>query len=167
MGHGLGGHIAFLTLTQEAIVRSRDQYLEDKARRRQSLHDFTDDDWSSPSMHKVRGSVTDEDDGAISNGLRRVKIYEQSVAIPKVAGLILWVLRYTRRLTTRLAPVTDVLKQIRHESVNYWEHLAPTRRALGPSQTACMLHSPAHLLFAAKNVLDVNRLPSRVMILHG
>lgn len=90
MGHGLGGHLALLTLSQEAIVRSRDQYLEDKARRRQSLYDITDDDWSSSaSTHKVRGSVIDEDDGAISNGLKRVKIYEEHVEIPNVAGLIL------------------------------------------------------------------------------
>jgi hypothetical protein len=91
MGHGLGGQLALLTLTQEAIVRSRDLYLEEKARRRLSDYSFTDDDWSSSSLFasKIQGSVTDEDDGVISNGLRRVQIYEESVTIPKVSGLIL------------------------------------------------------------------------------
>lgn len=67
----------------------------------------------------------------------------------------------------RLSPVSDVIKQIRHESSLYLEHLSPLRRTLGPSQTTCMRNSLGHLLFAAKNVLQPHRLPPRILIVHG
>lgn len=68
----------------------------------------------------------------------------------------------------RLSPLTDAPQQIRHEASLHIEHLSSTRRFLGPSQTDTMLASPSHLLYAAKNVLDVEgRLIRKWLIIHG
>lgn len=67
----------------------------------------------------------------------------------------------------RLSPVADVIKQVRHESKLWLEHVSPLRRALGSSQTRCMKHSLGHILFAARNLVEVEWLPERVLIIHG
>ena len=71
-------------------------------------------------------------------------------------------------LPLRLSPITDAPQQIRHEASLRVEHLSGTRRFVGPSQTDAMLASPSHLLYAAKNVLDVEgRLLRKWLIIHG
>lgn len=65
--------------------------------------------------------------------------------------------------------MTDIPLQIRHEATLYLEHLASTRRFFGPSQTEAMLASPAHILFAAKAVLDPKeeRMVDKLLVVHG
>ncbi|UZJ54327.1 hypothetical protein CBS101457_003647 [Exobasidium rhododendri] len=92
---------------------------------------------------------------SISNGLRRVEIYEPQIEIPPIAGVIL------------LAGVFDVIKCFRGESDRGVEHLSALRRSCGPSHTSCLLHSPAHLLYAAKNIIDVSLLPPKFLLIHG
>lgn len=64
---------------------------------------------------------------AISNGLRRVEIYEPQIEIPPIAGVIL------------LAGVFDVIKCFRGESDRGVEHLSVLRRSCGPSHTSCLV----------------------------
>lgn len=108
------------------------------------------DDATNGAGHNNSSSPT-----TISNGLRRVEIYEPEIAVPPVAGVIL------------LAGVYDVIKCFRNESDRGVEHLSLLRRSCGPSHTACLLHSPAHLLYAAKNILDTSLLPPRFLLVHG
>ncbi|KAK4687552.1 hypothetical protein P7C73_g2562, partial [Tremellales sp. Uapishka_1] len=136
-GHGLGAHLAMFTLAQDAVVRSRDKKQERE-------------------IHRVLPSrLWGNEEKIVPNGLRTMQIYSEEVEIPTVAGIIL------------LSPIADIIKQIRHESLGWLEHVSPVRRALGPSQTVCMQDSLGHLLFAAKNVLEPERMPKHVMIIHG
>lgn len=64
---------------------------------------------------------------SISNGLRRVEIYEPEIEVPPVAGVIL------------LAGVFDVIKCFRKESDRGVEHLSVLRRSCGPSHTLCLV----------------------------
>lgn len=66
----------------------------------------------------------------ISNGLRRVEIYEPEIEIPPIAGIIL------------LAGVFDVIKCFRGESDRGVEHLSVLRRSCGPSHTSCLVSVP-------------------------
>ncbi|PWN44548.1 alpha/beta-hydrolase [Ceraceosorus guamensis] len=94
-------------------------------------------------------------EASIPNGLRRVEIYSPDVAIPPIAGLIL------------VSGVSDVIKGFRNESDRGIEHLSVLRRACGPSHTACLLHSPAHLIYAAKNIVDASLFPPKILLIHG
>ncbi|KAE8232452.1 hypothetical protein CF326_g2517 [Tilletia indica] len=100
-------------------------------------------------------STLAEAEEQISNGLNRVEIYEAEIELPPIAGVIL------------LAGVSDVIKGFRNETDRGIEHLSVLRRAMGPSHTSCLLHSPAHLLFAAKNMLDTALLPPKFLLIHG
>ncbi|SJX64039.1 uncharacterized protein SRS1_14694 [Sporisorium reilianum f. sp. reilianum] len=91
----------------------------------------------------------------VGNGLRRVEIYEPDIALPPLAGVIL------------LAGISDVIKGFRSESERALEHLSYLRRATGPSHFSCLIHSPAHLLYAAKNIVDTQLLPSKFLLVHG
>ncbi|CAO1635656.1 unnamed protein product [Parajaminaea phylloscopi] len=110
-------------------------------RRRLGLTDDSDDD--------------DLLDVPIPNGLRRVEIYEPEIDVPAVAGLILF------------SGVSDVIKGFRNETERGVEDLSVLRRSCGPSHTGCLLHSPAHLLYAAKNLIDPSLLPPKVLLVHG
>lgn len=70
---------------------------------------------------------------SISNGLKRVEIYEPTIDIPPVAGIIL------------LAGVFDVIKCFRNESDRGIEHLSVLRRSCGPSHTACLVSGKSTL----------------------
>lgn len=72
-----------------------------------------------------------------------------------------------RLLTFRLSPVADVIKQVRHEAKCWLEHVSPLRRALGSSQTKCMRHSLGHILFAARNIVELDWMPDHVLVIHG
>ncbi|KAG8878926.1 hypothetical protein FRB98_005909 [Tulasnella sp. 332] len=122
----LGGHLALLTVIQEAVVHSRESIL-----------------------------ARDGDDGQMSNGLRKLRIYEHEVKIPRVAGMVL------------LAPICDVNEQIVQEARRGAAHLSKLRRILGPSHTTAMFHSPAHILHASRNVVNVSLLPPKVLFIHG
>ncbi|SPO28620.1 uncharacterized protein UTRI_04498 [Ustilago trichophora] len=91
----------------------------------------------------------------VGNGLRRVEIYEPEVEIPAIAGVIL------------LSGISDVIKGFRSESERGLEHLSYLRRATGPSHFNCLIHSPAHLLYAAKNIVDTRLLPPKFLLVHG
>ncbi|CAO1613400.1 unnamed protein product [Sympodiomycopsis kandeliae] len=91
----------------------------------------------------------------IPNGLRRVEIYGSEIEIPSISGLIL------------LSGLSDVIKAFRYESSKGIEDLSILRRSLGPSHTQCLLHSPAHLLYASKNLLDCHLLPPKILLIHG
>lgn len=91
----------------------------------------------------------------IPNGLRRVEIYGPEIEIPPIAGLILF------------SGLSDVIKAFRHESERGVEDLSILRRSSGPSHTSCLLHSPAHLLYASKNLLDPHLLPPKILLVHG
>jgi hypothetical protein len=199
----MSAHLAMLTLTQEAVVLSREGYLQDEQRRELERETMTrwDDDTSSSVVNPANGAgkkwpshqpsaesdtetawVDDanEDDlppgavmtgsqnleaslgqqassgsvpfptsaprhqpvarksqsngsengggsTAISNGLRRVEIYEPQIEIPPIAGVIL------------LAGVFDVIKCFRGESDRGVEHLSVLRRSCGPSHTSCLV----------------------------
>lgn len=109
----------------------------------------------SPNGEQVNGPSSSSMPASISNGLRRVEIYEPEIHLPPIAGIIL------------LAGVFDVIKCFRNESDRGVEHLSVLRRSCGPSHTNCLLHSPAHLLYAAKNILDTSLLPPRFLLVHG
>lgn len=66
-----------------------------------------------------------------------------------------------------IAGVSDVIKGYRHESERGIETLSSLRRSVGPNHTACLLHSPAHLLYAAKNILDIGLLHPKFLLIHG
>ncbi len=91
----------------------------------------------------------------VGNGLRRVEIYEPEVELPALAGVIL------------LSGISDVIKGFRSESERGLEHLSYLRRATGPSHFNCLIHSPAHLLYAAKNIVDTRLLPPKFLLVHG
>ncbi|SPC62734.1 uncharacterized protein UHOD_05763 [Ustilago sp. UG-2017b] len=91
----------------------------------------------------------------VGNGLRRVEIYEPEVELPAIAGVIL------------LSGISDVIKGFRSESERGLEHLSYLRRATGPSHFNCLIHSPAHLLYAAKNIIDTRLLPPKFLLVHG
>lgn len=91
----------------------------------------------------------------IPNGLRRVEIYSPQTEVPPVAGLIL------------LSGISDVIKGFRNETERGIEDLSVLRRSAGPSHTSCLLHSPAHLLYASKNLLNPALLPAKVLLIHG
>lgn len=91
----------------------------------------------------------------VGNGLRRVEIYEPEVELPAIAGVIL------------LSGISDVIKGFRSESERGLEHLSYLRRSTGPSHFNCLIHSPAHLLYAAKNIVDTRLLPQKFLLVHG
>ncbi|KAK0553413.1 hypothetical protein OC861_001259 [Tilletia horrida] len=109
----------------------------------------------SYGFHQKEPQTLSEAEEQISNGLNRVEIYEPEIELPPIAGVIL------------LAGVSDVIKGFRNETDRGIEHLSVLRRAMGPSHTSCLLHSPAHLLFAAKNMLDTALLPPKFLLIHG
>lgn len=106
-------------------------------------------------MRDFDDSDDDVLDITIPNGLRRVEIYEPEVDVPPIAGLILF------------SGVSDVIKGFRNETERGVEDLSLLRRSCGPSHTGCLLHSPAHLLYAAKNLIDPTLLPPKVLLVHG
>lgn len=87
--------------------------------------------------------------------LQRVEIYEPEIDVPTVAGLILF------------SGISDVIKGVHNEAERGVEDLSLLRRSCGPSHTGCLLHSPAHLLYAAKNLIDPTLLPPKVLLVHG
>jgi hypothetical protein len=248
LGHGMSAHLAMLVLTQEAVVLSREGFLqrENGAAIKNGRHDYSDDEEhddtvlhhtnghtngtgtyaqvaaSSPSAARPADENAWVDEGndyelppgvvmnadetieslhnkrargltglngngihfptaqnamaerngngangnghyspgpssntSISNGLRRVEIYEPEIGVPPIAGVIM------------LSGVYDVIKCFRNESDRGVEHLSVLRRSCGPSHTSCLLHSPAHLLYAAKNIIDTSLLPPRFLLVHG
>ncbi|WVR03097.1 hypothetical protein IAU60_000087 [Kwoniella sp. DSM 27419] len=179
-GHGSGAHLALFTVTQDAVVRSLDserrtirletshraagtlgmlsspdvpiesQWLKGKATRggRETLN--VDRDLRARMDTDWAGNRKDD----IPNGLQGLNIYGEEVSLPELQGIIM------------LSPVADIIRQIRHESSLWLEHLSPLRRTYGPTQTKCMTHSVGHLLFASKRILSPRSLP-KVMIIHG
>ncbi|CEH14242.1 Carboxylesterase and related proteins [Ceraceosorus bombacis] len=150
MGHGLSAHLALLTLAQEAVVLSPSS----------GEVTFPSAAISSSPTNAQQHAVGREQslanaEASIPNGLRRVEIYSPDVAIPPIAGLIL------------VSGVSDVIKGFRNESDRGIEHLSVLRRACGPSHTACLLHSPAHLIYAAKNIVDASLFPPKILLIHG
>ena len=150
MGHGSGAHLSLLSLVQEAVVRSRDSYwLSSFSGTNSASTTFAHDEGSD-------GSDFDRDDNSqsqkyaktqasqeveISAGIRRLEVWGgDSVDVPSVKGLIL------------LAGVSDVIKHIRNEFKSGIEQISPLRKALGPSHASCLMASPSHLLFGAKQV---------------
>jgi len=87
--------------------------------------------------------------------MRRVQEYAREIWTPKVQGLIL------------LSPVCDVEMQVLMESEQGVSHLSTVRRSLGPGQLPCIMHSPAHILHASRNAIDIAELPRRILFLHG
>lgn len=109
-------------------------------------------------QQRRNGSDSEEDhllDIPIPNGLRRVEIYRPDIDVPPIAGLILF------------SGVSDVIKGFRNETERGVEDLSVLRRSCGPGHTSCLLHSPAHLLYAAKNLIDASLLPPKVLLVHG
>jgi len=92
---------------------------------------------------------------SISNGMRRVQEYGKEIPVPQIEGLIL------------LSPICDVEKQVVMESEWGISHLSTVRRSLGPGQLPCIMHSPAHILHASRNVIDVDTLPRSILFVHG
>ncbi|CAK9787008.1 alpha/beta-hydrolase [Cutaneotrichosporon oleaginosum] len=142
-GHGLGAHLGMYTIAQDVVVHSRDKV---------ELHNAAVD-WASRGYKP--DPVTAVAGREIPNGVKALRIYGSDVELPPVKGVIL------------LSPVADVIKQVRHEARCWLEHVSPLRRSLGSSQTRCMRHSLGHILFAAKDIVDVNLLPHSALILHG
>ncbi|KAH9818898.1 lipase [Melampsora americana] len=66
-----------------------------------------------------------------------------------------------------LSGIYDPIKQVRTEAKSGWEMISSLRRALGPSHPQTLLNSPTHLLFASKEFLKLDRLPSKVLFIHG
>jgi acetyl esterase/lipase len=141
-GHGLGAHLGMYTIAQDVVVHSRDKV---------ELHNAAVN-WASMGYHADQATAAGKE---IPNGVRALRIYGPDIDLPPVKGVIL------------LSPVADVIKQVRHEAKCWLEHVSPLRRSLGSSQTRCMRHSLGHILFAAKDIVDVDLLPRGALILHG
>ncbi|KAF8335872.1 uncharacterized protein EI90DRAFT_3014475 [Cantharellus anzutake] len=137
-GHGLGAHAVLLHCIQKAVVASRDALFKSMA-----------------SSHNDEGGTDAPPSISISNGTRRVQEYGREIWAPKVQGLIL------------LSPICDVEKQVLVESEQGVSHLSTVRRSLGPGQLPCIMHSPAHILHASRNIIDIEELPKKVLFLHG
>ncbi|KZT54752.1 alpha/beta-hydrolase [Calocera cornea HHB12733] len=88
----------------------------------------------------------------LPNGLTEARIYAPEIESLVPKGLIL------------LAPISDTQKYLEWEVSQGVTGLSPMRQILGRS---CLFHSPAHLLFAARSVLTVEYLPSKMLIIHG
>lgn len=143
-GHGLGAHLGMYTIAQDVVVHSRDKV---------ELHNAAAN-WASLGYATEPSGVA-AGPREIPNGVRSLRIYGPDIELPPVKGVIL------------LSPVADVIKQVRHEAKCWLEHVSPLRRSLGSSQTRCMRHSLGHILFAAKDIVDVDMLPRGALILHG
>jgi acetyl esterase/lipase len=160
MGHGSGAHLSLLTVVQEAVVRSRDaiwldSYVseEKQVRARSQTPSYEDDD-EGDSLRQGGGdgddSVLEGVKGAngenikVSAGIRRLEIWGgEKVELPHIKGMIL------------MACVSDVIKHTRNEFKNGLEQISPLRRALGPSHAQCLMASPSHLLYGAKQVRTI------------
>ncbi|KAF8315808.1 alpha/beta-hydrolase [Clavulina sp. PMI_390] len=139
-GHGLGAHLALLHVIQRAVVSSREAV----------FHSY-----ATASQAGLEASASRPPPVIISNGTRRVHEYGKSVWAPPVEGLILF------------SAICDVEKQVTKETELGIAHLSTVRRALGPGQLPCIMHSPAHILHASRNILDLEILPKRVVFFHG
>ncbi|WVQ82811.1 hypothetical protein IAT38_004943 [Cryptococcus sp. DSM 104549] len=148
-GHGQGGHLAMFTLTQEAVVRSRDARRRATEKKKRVVITSLN---GMPMRRRQKVEVEQEEE---PNGVASLRIYGGEVDIPRIRGVIL------------LAPVSDIIKQVRHESTHWLEYLSPTRRAHGITQMACMQNSLGHLLFASRSILQPERMPSQIFIMHG
>ena len=142
MGHGSGAHLSLLTIVQEAVVRSRDAYWLSTFSKSKSLpEDAYSSDEDSPTSRRNHPPSHREGEIEISAGIRRLEIWGgEAVEIPRIKGMIL------------MAGVSDVIKHIRAEFKNGIEQISPLRRALGPSHAACLMASPSHLIYGAKQV---------------
>ncbi|BEI83796.1 hypothetical protein CcaverHIS002_0404000 [Cutaneotrichosporon cavernicola] len=141
-GHGLGAHLGMYTIAQDVVVHSRDKVELHNAAVNWANMGYANDHLTSAGRE-------------IPNGVRALRIYGPDIELPPIKGVIL------------LSPVADVIKQVRHEAKCWLEHVSPLRRSLGSSQTRCMRHSLGHILFAAKDLVDVDLLPRGALILHG
>ncbi|PVF96765.1 alpha/beta-hydrolase [Serendipita vermifera] len=91
----------------------------------------------------------------LPTGVVEVKEYGQEIRLPPLRGLLLF------------SPVTNVDEQVTDEANRGMQHLSTTRRVLGPSERSCYFHSPAHLLYAARNIVNLALLPSKFLFIHG
>ena len=66
-----------------------------------------------------------------------------------------------------MSGVSDVIKHMRLETKLGLEQVSPMRRALGPSHASCLMSSPSHLIYGAKRIFKSNRMPERVLLIHG
>ncbi|KAG8788560.1 hypothetical protein FRC15_003441 [Serendipita sp. 397] len=88
-------------------------------------------------------------------GVKEVKEYGGDYQFPRIEGLIL------------ISPITNVDEQLAEEASRGMQHLSMTKRVLGPDERTCYFHSPAHLLYAARNIIRVDMLPQKILFLHG
>ncbi|SDA02340.1 BZ3501_MvSof-1269-A2-R1_Chr12-3g03551 [Microbotryum saponariae] len=140
LGYGSGAHLASLTVVQDAVVRSRDEYT--------ALHHTP----ASPGkLSTPDGSSPIE----ISAGIRRCSIWGEHARLPPIAGMIL------------VAGVFDVIKQLRFEAKQGVEDISALRRVCGPSTSTSLLSCPSHLIYGAKEIVDPARLPPRFLIIAG
>ncbi|KAM0751203.1 alpha/beta-hydrolase [Meredithblackwellia eburnea MCA 4105] len=91
----------------------------------------------------------------VSTGIRRCQIWGEEVPLPPVLGLIC------------VSGVFDVVKQLRSEAKIGIEDVSALRRACGPSSSATLLSCPSHLLYGAKEILEPERLPPKMLIIAG
>lgn len=138
-GHGLGAHLGMYTLAQDAVVQSR---------QRIEIH-------NAASNWRHLGYPSEPGPREIPNGVKALRVYGSEIELPPVKGVIL------------LSPIADVIKQVRHESKCWLEHVSPLRRSLGSSQSRCMRHSMGHILFAAKDLIETDELPAKALVIHG
>lgn len=147
MGHGSGAHLALLTVVQEAVVRSRDAFWfsshvkEMEQDREIKSKSYDDDNEHDEGNESYTGVQSNKSNVEVSAGIRRLEIWGgEGVEIPRAKGMIL------------MACISDVIKHTRNEFKNGLEQISPLRKALGPSHAQCLMASPSHLLFGAKQV---------------
>ncbi|KAK4704964.1 hypothetical protein P7C70_g1249, partial [Phenoliferia sp. Uapishka_3] len=92
---------------------------------------------------------------SVSTGIRRCRIWGEEARLPPIAGLIF------------VSGVFDIIKQMRFEAKAGIEDLSSLRRACGPSSAASLLSCPSHLLFGAKEIIEPDRLPPKILIIAG
>ncbi|KAK9895047.1 alpha/beta-hydrolase [Cystobasidium minutum MCA 4210] len=169
MGHGSGAHLALLTVVQEAVVRSRDAFWfsayakeAKEVRTKAKSPAFEDqdeldhdEDEHFPEQRLTAGAGGGENI-EVSAGIRRLEIWGgESVQIPKIKAMVL------------MGCISDVIKHTRNEFKNGLEQISPLRKALGPSHAQCLMASPSHLLFGAKQIINPKNLPQHVLLIHG
>lgn len=149
-GKGSSGKHKLPGMQKHSVKRGRRPH----GRRPRDTERCDDDEGADEDEEYETGNASEPIE--ITAGIRRLEIWGAGgVVMPSIKGLIL------------LAGVSDVIKHIRYEFKNGVEEISPLRKALGPSHASCLMASPSHLIFGAKQIINTDFLPEHFLLVHG